>query len=108
MPKYAIFFNLKGETVKGMMGKPGDREKVVSELLDGVGGKLDSYYWMFGQYDGMVICDIPNSASAAAVSVAVGSTGAFSHLETHELIPASALKSVLKKAKGLSYTPPGG
>ncbi len=108
MAKYAILFTLKGETVKGMIDRPSDRERVVSNLLSGVGGTLDSYYWMFGQWDGIAICDIPDSTSAAAVSIAVSSTGAFGHLETHELIPAASLNEILDKAKNLAYFPPGG
>jgi uncharacterized protein with GYD domain len=105
--KFAIFFTLKGETVKGMMDRPSDREKAVGDLLAGVGGKVDAYYWMFGQYDGFVVCDVPDSTNAAAVSIAVSSSGAFGHIETHELIPAAALKGILEKAKGLSYSAPG-
>jgi uncharacterized protein with GYD domain len=108
MPKYAILFTLKGETVKGMFDRPSDRERVVSNLLSGVGGTLDAYYWMFGQWDGIAICDMPDSISAAAVSVAVSSTGAFGHLETHELISPASLNDILDKAKSLSYFPPGG
>jgi uncharacterized protein with GYD domain len=107
MSKFAIFFTLKGETVRGMMDHPSDREKVVSDLLTGAGGTLDVYYWMFGQFDGLVIADVPDSISAAAVSIAVSSTGAFGHVETHELIPGAALKGILEKAKGLTYSPPG-
>jgi uncharacterized protein with GYD domain len=108
MAKYVIFFTLKGGAIKGMIDRPSNRETVVSNLLSGVGGSLEAYYWMLGQYDGMAICDIPDSVSAAAISLAVSSTDAFGHLETHELIPASALKHVLDTAKGLSYFPPGG
>src|SRR5262249_39619642 len=108
MPKYAILFNLKGESVKAMMDRPSDRERVVSNLLSGVGGTLDAYYWMFGHYDGLAICDVPDSISAAAISIAVTSTGAFGHLETHELIPPGSLNQILDVAKNLSYFPPGG
>ena len=108
MPKYVIFFTLKGESVKGMIDRPSDREAVVSHLLAGVGGTLEAYYWMFGHYDGMAISDIPDSMSAAAVSLAASSSGAFGHLETHELVPSSSLNQILETAKGLSYFPPGG
>jgi uncharacterized protein with GYD domain len=108
MAKYAIFFTLKGQTVKNMMDRPSNRETVVSNLLAGVGGVLDAYYWMFGQFDGFAIFDVPESTSAAAVSLAVSSTDAFAHLETHELIPTTELNRVLELAKGLSYFPPGG
>ncbi len=107
MSKFAIFFSLKGEAVKAMMDRPSDREKVVGDLLAGVGGKLEAYYWMFGPFDGFAVCDVPDSTTAAAVSIAVSGSGAFAHVETHELIPAAALKGILEKAKGLTYSAPG-
>jgi uncharacterized protein with GYD domain len=57
----------------------------------------------------MVICEVPDSRSAAAISLAVSSTGAFGRLRTHELIPAEELPAVLERARAArqSYRPPG-
>ena len=46
---------------------------------------LESVFWMFGAHVGTVIFDAPDPVRAAALSVAVGSGGAFKHLETHKL-----------------------
>lgn len=108
MATYAIFFTLKGETIKGFIDKPSDRAAVVSTLCEAAGGRMLSYYFMFGAWDGFVVAEVPDSAAAAAVSLAVSSTGAFAHLETHELIEASDMTGILATAKGLAYTPPGG
>jgi uncharacterized protein with GYD domain len=107
--KFAIFFDLKPETVSAAMEHPSDRAAVVGGLLEAVGGSLDAYYWMFGKHDGMVIADVADSASAAAISLAVSSSGAFAHLETHELIPADQIQSLLDRAKTArsQYSPPG-
>ena len=107
--KFAIFFTLKPETINAAMERPSDRSAVVGALLQAAGGTLDAYYWMFGKHDGMVIVDVPDSASAAAVSLAVSSTGAFAHLETNELIPADEIQPLLERAKAArsQYTPPG-
>jgi uncharacterized protein with GYD domain len=107
--KFAIFFALKPETIGAAMDHPSDRAAIVDALLQSVGGRLDAYYWMFGEHDGMVIADLSDSASAAAVSLAVSSTGAFAHLETHELIPADQIQPLLERAKTArsQYTPPG-
>ena len=107
MAKFAVFFSFKGETVKSFMDKPSDRAAVVGQLCEAAGGHMDAYYFMFGAWDGFVIADVPDSGSAAAVSLAVSSTGAFARIETHELIEANAIGDILDKAKGLSYTPPG-
>lgn len=107
--KFAIFFKLKPETVRAAMENPSDRAAVVGGLLEAVGGRLDAYYWMFGDHDGFVIADVPDSTTAATVSLAVSSTGAFAGLETHELIPADQIGQLLERAKTAAsqYTPPG-
>ena len=78
-------------------------------LLEPVGGKLASYDFMFGDDDGIVMFDVPDSKAAAAVSLAGSSTGAFSRIHTHELIPAENLQEVLDAAKAArsSYRPLG-
>jgi uncharacterized protein with GYD domain len=81
----------------------------VSKLAEAIGGRLEAYYWMFGQHDGLAIFESPNSANAAALALAATATGAFRHLETHELIEAQDLVGILEHAQGLSpsYRPPG-
>ncbi len=62
---------------------------------------------MFGQYDGFAIVELPDSRAAAASSLAVSSTGAFEHLETHELIEAEDVTPILEHAKGITSQLPG-
>jgi uncharacterized protein with GYD domain len=107
MAKFAIFFRFKGETVKALIDKPSDRGAVVGKLCEAAGGRMESYYLMFGAWDGFVVAEMPDSAAAAAVSLAVSSSGAFATIETHELVEASALNGILSTAGGLAYKPPG-
>jgi len=107
MPKYAVFFTFTGQSVKALMDKPSDRAAVVQALAAQAGGSLESYYLMFGERDGFAVVDLPDSRSAAALSLAVASSGGFQHLDTHELIEAGDLGGILEAASGLSYQPPG-
>ena len=109
MPKYVILFSVTSDTLSRFIDRPEDRRGPVNAIAQAVGGKLESYYWMFGQYDGLAILDIPNSESAAAAALAAASSGAFRHVETHELIEADNLVKVLERAKQArpSYRPPG-
>jgi uncharacterized protein with GYD domain len=107
MAKFAYFFTFKSETVKGLIGTPSDRGQVVSRLCDAAGGHMDAYYVMFGAWDGFVIADLPDSRAAAAVSLAVTSSGAFDRLETHELLESAELVGILGTAGSLAYSPPG-
>jgi uncharacterized protein with GYD domain len=108
MAKFAVFFSFKGETIKALMDHPSDRAAAVSKLCEAAGGRMDAYYLMFGDWDGFVIADVPDSRAAAAVSLAVSSSGAFDRIETHELLEPGELAGVLSTASSLTYTPPGG
>ena len=108
MPKYAAFFKAKAETIAAMMENPSDRYAAVKRLTDSAGGKLESYYWMFGHYDGFAIFEAPDAKAVAAVVLAITSTGAFA-VETHELIAPADLGGILARAKDLraQYSVPG-
>ena len=66
--KYLILFSLTGEATKRFVAKPSDRAAVVRELAKSAGGSLESYYWMFGQYDGAAVLVLTDSHMAAALA----------------------------------------
>lgn len=109
MTRYAIFFSLTAQTIGRFIDQPSDRAAAVRALLEPVGGRLISYDFMFGEDDGMVVFEVPDSQTAAAISLAVSSTGAFNRLRTHELIPAENLSGVVERARSArqNYRPPG-
>ena len=107
MAKYLVLFNLTSETAKRFIAKPSDRAAVIRELAESAGGSLESYYWMFGQYDGAAVFDLPDSRTMAAVSLAITSSGALSRFETHELIESGDLTAIAERATGITYQPPG-
>jgi uncharacterized protein with GYD domain len=107
MAKYLVLFSFTAETARQFIAKPSDRAAVVRRLAEAAGGGMESYYWMFGQYDGLVIFEMPNSQSAAALSLAVISSGAFDRFETHELIESGDLGQIAGLARGITYQPPG-
>jgi uncharacterized protein with GYD domain len=104
---YAVLYTHKAEAIARAMQQPSDRVAVVSRAVESAGGKLEAYYLMFGQYDGFVIVDLPDSRAAAASSLAVSSTWAFEHLETHELIEAEDVTPILEHAKSITSQLPG-
>ena len=67
MAKYALFFSYTQESWANMIKNPTDRSAAASQLADSLGGKLESFYWMFGEYDGFAVVDLPDSVTAAAV-----------------------------------------
>lgn len=107
MPKFIVLYTFKGETLRDFMKKPTDRAAAVDQAAQSVGGRLESYYWMLGQYDGFAIVDVPDSSAAARLAVTVSSTGAFTHLETHELFSSEEVLRLMKGSQDVTYAAPG-
>ena len=109
---YLLIFSFDIEAAGGGISRfvvsPSDRAEVVRHLVESVGGSLECYYWMFGQYDGMAVFEMPDAETTAATILAIVSSGAFTRFETHELIAVSDLTSIAKRARGIAYQPPGG
>ena len=108
MPKYAVTFRYRPGAVRAMMDRPEDRAAIVGKAAESVGGKLDAYYWMLGPLDGLIILDLPDGRAAASVQLVMAGTGAVDHVETHELFTADSLDELVQRAKGVTYSPPGG
>jgi uncharacterized protein with GYD domain len=109
MPKFVLLFNYKAETIDAMIRNPSDRVAAVRKLTDAIGGTLDAFFWMQGQYDGLAIIGAPTAMDANALSLAVSSTGTLSRAETHELIEPSDMQPLLEQAKELraQFAPTG-
>ena len=74
MAKYAMFFSYTSEAWARLIDHPEDRTAVARHVVESAGGTLESIYWMLGDRDGLAIVDVPDSVSAAAVSLAVTRT----------------------------------
>lgn len=108
MAKYMALFNLTSEAIRRFVANPSDRAAAVRGMVESVGGNLECYYWVFGQYDGMAVFEMPDARTTASTSLAIVSSGAFTHFETHELIEAGDLTAIAERAREISYQPPGG
>ena len=109
MAKFALFFSYTPDAWNRLLMKPSDRTAAVRQLMSGVGGTLESFYYMLGDRDGFVVVDVPDAGAAAAASITSTSSGLFSHVETRQLISPEDLPAVLEKAASAreSYRPPG-
>jgi len=105
MPKYLITASYTSDGVKGLLKDGGSgRRAAVQKMTESVGGKLDAFYFAFGGHDAIIICDLPDAATAAAVSLSVNASGAV-RLSTTPLITAEEMDAATKKSVG--YRAPG-
>lgn len=105
MPKYLVQATYTAEGLKGLLkDKASGRKAAVEKALASVGGKLEAMYYAFGEYDTLLIVDGPDNVSAAAVSVAVSSTGMV-RTQTTPLLTIQEMDQAV--AKAVEYRAPG-
>jgi uncharacterized protein with GYD domain len=76
MPKFLIQATYTPEGTKGLLkeGASG-RRAAVEQVVTGLGGKVEAVYYAFGQDDIVLIIDLPDAVSMAAVSLTVKASG---------------------------------
>lgn len=104
----ALYFWQASYTASGVQGLRKDggtaRKKAVEQMIQKAGGRLHSLYFAFGEADVLGVAEFPDVATAAAVSLAVNSSGAVQFrttpLITPEEMDAAAGKAVAYQAPG--------
>lgn len=105
MPKYLFEGTYVGPGIKGLMQEGGSKRRdALTEALSSVGGTLESFYYAFGYYDVIGVFEVPDDASAAALSLLVNSTGAV-NVRLKPLLSVEDIDEAVKKTP--SYRAPG-
>lgn len=105
MAKYLIKASYTAEGAKGLLKDGGTKRRTAAEqVVKAGGGKLDAFYFAFGDVDAYVIVDAPDNASVSAVSLAINASGAV-RTETVVLLTPEELDQASKKT--VSYRAPG-
>jgi uncharacterized protein with GYD domain len=106
MQKYLWKASYTPEGVKGVASEGGTgRVEAVRTACESVGGKLECFYFGFGDADAYVIADLPDNEAAAAVALTVNGTGRAS-VETVVLITPEEVDAAAKRE--VNFRPAGG
>ncbi len=104
MGKYLLEVNYSSDGLKAVVAKGGSARKATAQAAaKSVGGKVESFYFAFGGTDAYVVVDLPDNASAAALALAVSSTGLAAIRTSVLLTPDEVDEAVAKK---VNYKPP--
>jgi uncharacterized protein with GYD domain len=106
MPRYLFQVSYTHQGIQGIKKEGGSsRADLVGKMLADLGGSLEAYYFAFGEDDVIVIAELPDNVTAAAIGITVGAAGGATTkttvLLTPEEIDAASHASV-------GYRPPGG
>jgi uncharacterized protein with GYD domain len=105
VPKYLIKASYSAEGARGLIKEGGSaRRAAVETLMKNVGGKVEAFYYAYGDDDAYLIIDVPDAKSGLAVSMAVNASGAV-RLSTIPLITPEEVDAASKVS--VSYRAPG-
>ena len=105
MAKYLFEAHYTAEGAKGIARDGGSaRRSAITKMAEGLGGKVEAFYFAFGDVDAYVIIDVPDDVSAVAAALAVNQSGAAT-AKTVVLISPEDMDRASKKT--VEYRPPG-
>jgi uncharacterized protein with GYD domain len=105
MSKFLWQVSYTPQGAKGVLSEGGSsRRQTIESLVDGLGGSIESWYYTFGDDDLVIIAELPNNATATALSLTVAASGA-ARIKTTPLIDMAEVDA----AAGLAvpYRAPG-
>ena len=103
MPHYLQQVAYSQEGWEALVANPQNRIEVVRPAIEKLGGKIEAAWFSFGDYDVVVIVDLPDNVSAAAIAMAFAAGGACRSVQTTPLISPEEAVQALKKAKDCGY-----
>jgi len=105
MPKFMIKASYNADGARGLKKEGGTaRRALVEKLVQSLGGKVEAFYFAYGEDDAYVITDVPDATAGLALSLAVNASGAV-RISTIPLITPEEIDAASKKA--VSYRAPG-
>ena len=79
----------------------------MGELLESGGGRLHSWYLSFGEYDGLLIYEAPDDATAGALVLAAATRGHLGVTKTTPLFTGEESLELMRRAGGIAFRAPG-
>jgi uncharacterized protein with GYD domain len=105
MPKYLIHASYTAEGARGLLKSGGTaRRRAVEELLAPLGGKLEAFYFTFGDEDAILIIDLPDQVAVSAIGLAVSASGSMRTRSTVLITPEEVDEAIKRPVK---FRPPG-
>jgi uncharacterized protein with GYD domain len=86
--------------------RPQHREEVLRKTCKALGGKLHQFFYSFGQYDVLLIAELPDNKAAAALSLSIEAGGAARMVHTTALLTTAEGMEAMKIAQSDKYKPP--
>ena len=105
MPYFLTQASYTSDAWNALMRNPHNRFEALQPVVEKLGGRIVNAFFAYGEYDVVLILEMPDEASAAAQAVATAGGGALRATKTTQLITAAQGVEILKKAASCGYKP---
>tara|TARA_B100000315_G_scaffold1024_1_gene952 strand:- start:2880 stop:3206 length:327 start_codon:yes stop_codon:yes gene_type:complete len=107
MARYMIQASYSNQGLTALIKDPQDRSAAVRQMIEGLGGKLETFDYAFGDYDVVAILELPDNVTMMAMSMAIAASGALKSFNTTVLMPMAQAVEAMRKASTVGYQAPG-
>ncbi len=105
MPSYLVQVSYTAEALSALIATTQDRSAVVRKVIENLGGKFVGSWLSFGDYDLVMLIEMPNNVTAAALALAAAAGGSCKTVKTTPLLSIREAMTALKKAGASGYKP---
>lgn len=103
MPHYLTQAAYTTDAWSSLVKHPVNRIEQLRPVIEKLGGKLIAGFMAFGDYDVVLISELPSNTDAAAIAVAAAAGGSIRAIKTTPLLTAEEARAALEKAPNLGY-----
>jgi uncharacterized protein with GYD domain len=105
MAKFLVHSSYTRDGVEGIVREGGSSRRAMAEkMIESLGGRVEAFYFAFGPDDVVILVDLPDNVSAAAVALATTLSGSVTSRATVLLTPEEIDRAA---AMSVAYRPPG-
>ena len=103
MPHYMFQVSYDEGGLQALVQSPQDRIALVTPAVQKAGGRVEVAYFSFGEYDVMLVAELPDNVAAAGLALAFGAGGSLKAVKTTPLLTAAESVEAMKKASQTGY-----
>ena len=107
MPTFMVQASYTNTAWSKLVQRPENRMEALKPVIDQLGGRILDWYYTFGDYDVIVLFEVRDNVTAAAVSMAIASSGAVKAFKTTVLMSPDEGFDAMLLAQGAGYHQPG-
>ena len=106
MPHFLTQVAYNEQAWQSLVSNPQDRLDAIRPVVEKLGGRVVNAYFAFGDYDFVLITELPDNVSAAALAIAASAGGACKSVKTTPLMENAQGLEALRKAATSGYRAP--